>query len=279
MVGLLAAPGSTITSGISNVTWSGCIEERDTIETITGLTPINSLPSGALDLDIDLPATDIDSRWKPAWIELIYSRNTLADSTSGSKESTSGCPTDQARRLMNYASISSSPTERPSLSSFSSYINGLSLGGGTMHDIGFTWGSRFISGNGIFAADNPSIWNGQPVGRHIIFMTDGEMNAHTDQYVFHGYNELDQRVAPRGTSDTTINAIHTRRMRIACEQAKARNITVWVIAFASGSASSYPDLQACATTNNHFKFAADAATLNAEFQNIATSIARLRLSQ
>ncbi len=180
---------------------------------------------------------------------------------------------------MSYTSVNASPTESPGLSSFSAYINGLTTGGNTMHDIGFTWGARIISSTGIFSADNPTTWQGQPVAKHMIFMTDGFMNARPDEFNFQGLNELDQNVAPRGTSKSTMDEIHTRRLRIACEQAKSRNITVWIIGFAEGTAANYPDLEACASTANHFKFATSATDLQDVFQSIAAEISKLRLEQ
>ncbi len=276
---LVEAPGSTVTGGAS-VTWQGCIEERDTDDTIDQNTAVSVTPGsrGAYDLDIDLAATSRETKWRPYWPELLYSRNNLADSTSGSKKNGT-CPSTRARRLMSYASLSSAPTGNATLSSFQDYVASLSVGGNTMHDIGFMWGARFLSGTGIFAADNPSTWNGQPVARHIIFMTDGEMNALPTEFNFHGYNELDQRVATRGTAKSTIDLIHSRRLRIACEQAKARNFTVWIIGFADGTAADYPDLQACASTPAHFKFAASSADLQGVFQSIAAEISKLRLQQ
>jgi Flp pilus assembly protein TadG len=247
---LVSTSGSTVTSNVTPVTWDGCIEEADTIDTITSSTPITSVPTGAYDLDIDLVPDSNEERWRPTFKPLIYTRSALADATTGTAIANYSCPADRARKLMRYPSITSAPIDNPSLTSFQNYINGLSLVGGTIHDIGFVWGARFLSGEGIFAAENPDNWSGQPVSRHIIFMTDGAMNAQSQRYIFHGYNE----------------------------QAKAKNITVWVIAFAEGVAADYPDLLACASTSNHFKFAADADDLNTEFQNIATDIAQLRLT-
>jgi hypothetical protein len=182
--------------------------------------------------------------------------------------------------LMEYPSLTSPPTGYGSLSSFQTYVDSLSLTGGTMHDIGFIWGARLLSGDGIFAADNPDSWNGQPVDRHIVFMTDGEMNAHNQQYVFHGWNDLDQRVAPRGTSKTQMNAIHNRRLRIMCDQAKAKNITVWMIALQDpGSGDDFTDMQLCASTPSHFKLVNSAVALEQVFANIAANIADLRLTK
>jgi Flp pilus assembly protein TadG len=278
MRSLLSTAGSTVTGGTGS-TWAGCIEERDTINTITATTPISSVPTGALDLDISLLPTDDASTWRPAWPKMIYNRNTLADATSGSSISDNGCPADRARKLMQYASITSAPTEDGSLSSFQSYINGLTTTGGTIHDVGFVWGARFLSGQGIFASENPNTWNGQPVSRHIIFLTDGQINSQPNSYTYQGINQLDQRFAPRDTSWNDLNIVHNRRMRIACEQAKAQNMSIWVVIVDEGVASDYPDLLACASSADQFKFADDATALNTAFQQIAAKIASLRLSQ
>ncbi len=281
---LVDSPGSTVT-GDTTVKWRGCIEEADTLDTIDASTPVSvplgpNPPAGAYDLDINLIPDSDETRWRPAWEEMIYHRTTVEDNNFGTKESNSRCHMEPARRLMEYTSITSPPTGYASLSSFQDYINSLTIGGGTMHDIGFIWGARFLSGEGIFAADNPDSWNGEPVDRHIVFMTDGEMNAHDKQYTFHGWNELDQRVAPRGTSKDTMHTIHNRRLRIMCEQAKTMKITVWMIALQdSGSGDDFSDMQACASTPSHFKFVESAEQLNNEFRRIADNIADLRLTR
>src|SRR5690606_1156477 len=56
---------SEVTSA-STTTWPGCIEERKTVSTITS-TSGYTIPSGALDLNIDLKPTNDDSRW-PAYL-------------------------------------------------------------------------------------------------------------------------------------------------------------------------------------------------------------------
>ncbi len=297
---LANSPGSTITSGTSSVNWRGCIEEVDTVDTITGSTSISSLPSGAFDLDMDNVPSGDATTWRPAWEDMSYYRDGVADNTSGSKvvlDDTGAtyatfCPVNAARRLMEYSSISAAPTDNPStsfnestLTSFDAYVDSLTPEGYTIHDVGFVWGARMIANAGIFGADNPNSWNGQPVARHIIFMTDGAMNVRRRDYNSTGINELDQRVAPEGTSNTTLNTIHNRRLRIACEQAKARNITVWTIAFGEDTNSDglinsadFPDLLGCATSANHFFTATNTTALNNAYQTIASSISELRLT-
>ena len=61
------------------------------------------------------------------------------------------------------------------------YVNALTPTGSTYHDIGMIWGARMLSNGGIFA-DSPDTFNGMPVSRHIIFMTDGQMDTDRDIY-------------------------------------------------------------------------------------------------
>jgi Flp pilus assembly protein TadG len=278
MRSLLTTTGSTVTGSTTSYTWNGCIEERDGIDTIDSTTPINVVPTGALDIDIHTVPTDNDSRWRAAWNGMVRNRNTLADATTGSTTNGS-CPAARARKLMQYPDITASPTEDGSLSSFETYINGLTTVSGTIHDIGFVWGARFLTGNGLFTAENPDSFNGQPVSRHIVFLTDGQMSPVNNDYTFMGINELDQRIAPRGTSNTNLKPIHNRRLRIACEQAKAENVSIWIVIVDEGTPADYPDLLACASSPDQFKFAAEAADLNSAFQAIAAKIASLRLSR
>src|SRR5690606_29851998 len=84
------------------------------------------------------------------------------------------------------------------------YIDRIKTTDGTLHDAGFIWGLHLVSGEGMFAAENPDRFNGQLVSRNIVFMTDGEMNPGEERYVFSGYNQYDGRLAPKNTSDANM---------------------------------------------------------------------------
>ncbi|MFC3441412.1 pilus assembly protein TadG-related protein [Sphingobium rhizovicinum] len=262
----------------STATWSGCIEERSTDNTITATSSNATVPADAHDLNVNEAPTDTDTRWRPHWPEVEFSRagEYLNDATRISG-GWNACPS-QSRRLTSYANRTTAPTGQSS--SFNSYVDGLIAVGGTYHDIGMLWGARFLSPNGIFASDNAAAPNGFNIARHIVFMTDGDMSAYQGVYGAYGYQLLDGRVAATNTSDTSLTAIHNNRLTMLCNSIKGMGITVWVIGFRNQSEGDIQTpLQGCASSSNHWTMAYTASALSQKFKDIAKNIGGLRLSQ
>jgi len=157
------------------------------------------------------------------------------------------------------------------------YVNSLDPGGSTYHDVGMIWGARMISNGGIFA-DSVDTFNSMPVSRHIIFMTDGIMDTSHSIYNFMGIEQNDQRVSGGnwGTNDAELDSRHMQRFRMACNQAKQLNASIWVIAFGSTLQQHLLD---CASSANQASVATDQATLIARFREIGSNIGALRLTQ
>ena len=266
----------------STSSWNGCIEERDTDSSINKDTATGSIPAAAFDLQIDTLPNSRETRWRPHWPDIEFSRNNTGVAYSGSWLNSSGnisggyvaCPT-QARRLTSYASRTAVPTGQSS--SYNSYVDSLVAVGGTYHTIGMMWGARFLSPSGIFQADNAAAPNGFNVSRNIVFMTDGVMSAYNNVYGAWGYQALDQRDGPAGASNTDLTAIHKRRMEMMCNAIKSRGIVIWVIGFSDEDVMS-SELQNCASSANHWSMNYSAAQLKTTFQNIAKNIGGLRLS-
>ncbi|WP_313395011.1 TadE/TadG family type IV pilus assembly protein [Sphingobium yanoikuyae] len=266
----------------STSTWNGCIEERDTDSSITKDSSTASIPNTAYDLQIDTLPTSKETKWRPHWPDIEFSRNSMSATTSGSwLNSTNSinngyvaCPS-QARKLTSYASRTAVPTGQSS--SYNNYVDGLVAIGGTYHTIGMMWGARFLSPTGIFASDNAAAPNGFNVSRHIVFMTDGVMSAYNNVYGAWGYQALDQRDGPSGASNSDLTAIHNRRMEMMCNAIKSKGITIWVIGFSDTNVMS-SELQNCASSANHWSMNYSAAQLKTTFQNIAKNIGGLRLS-
>jgi hypothetical protein len=156
-----------------------------------------------------------------------------------------------------------------------SYVNSLTVGGGTYHDIGFLWGLRLISPTGLFASENATAANGSQISRHLIFMTDGQTDTGRQIYDAYGLPALDQRRTNGMPTDEQQNTIVANRLSALCDVARRKNITVWVIAF--GTTLS-PMLEQCAADGRAFQ-AANTAQLNTAFSNIAAQIAKLRVSK
>lgn len=302
------------TPDASTVTWRGCIEERQMDNTITASTPHTSVPAAALDLDTTVLATagNNQTRWRPWLSGAYYIGGSVVDSDD------SDCPSPALRlqEIGNYnttildtssytnlfdpasggaesfyypfdSSLWAAPNGTPTAerskntATLRNYINRIKRTSGTTHDIGFVWGLHLVSGEGMFAGDNPDRFNGQVVSRNIVFMTDGEMNPGEERYVFSGYNQRDGRMAPTATGQNAMIDIENRRLRIACEAAKRQGITVWVVAITSTSTESedYEDLRSCASSRSNFKTAATSTELINQFTTIAQSIGGLRISQ
>jgi hypothetical protein len=252
----------------NTITWNGCIQERDTVDTITA----NSgyvIPAAAYDLNINLIPYDDHTRWRPMFPQVYY----RADNHNGISSGNAPCPA-ASRRLQAWT--------RDDLLS---YVNALSPTGNTYHDVGMVWGARLLSNQGIFAADNPDTFNGMPVSRHIIFMTDGDMDAANSVLTFQGVEASEHRVGGSPTpsdddryltSPTSMESRHVQRMRMICNAAKAMGYSIWVIAFGT---TLQPHLSECASNANQASVASNRDELIARFRQIGANIGALRLTQ
>ena len=263
-----SAPGQNKVSKNStwytNGSWSGCIEERSSVNTITASSGY-SIPAGANDLDIDsAPTSDPKTQWAPYDPASVTAK-------SGAAGVDSACPTASIQ-LKRYASASDMSTDAAKLKA----------GGYTYHDIGMIWGARLLSQTGMWASDNPVSYAAFPVNRHLIFMTDGVMDPDLSAYSAYGvekYATGGHRVTTNGV-DTTQYDSHLQRFRMMCNKIKSMKVSIWVVAFGTSSGTGLSqDMKDCASSPAQAFAAADSATLNAKFQQIGQSIGALRLSQ
>lgn len=257
--------------------WNGCIEERRTNATAINGGTSTTAPSDAYDLDVDLVPYNDDTRWRPMWNDITYNPDAWWGTGVG-RQPVAYCPTE-ARRLQNY---------HGNRSGFVDYVNGLVARGGTYHDLGVTWGARFISSTGLFKSstpetnnlndpDNPAKLRGFSVKKYMIFMTDGDMAPTWNAYSAYGMEYLDGRVmGSPSTNNNALTARHLQRFRMACNAAKAKGIDVWVIAFATNLTA---DMTNCASKPEQAAGLSTNAALIAKFQEIGSKIGSLRLSQ
>jgi Flp pilus assembly protein TadG len=238
--------------------WTGCIEERDTIAGApiaygaSGITVNGS--TNAHDLNIDAVPNSAATRWRPYWEQVYWLRD-------GGRST--ACPT-KASLLSTMARAD-----------VQTYVNSLVAVGGTYHDVGLLWGARIASPQGIFSSNvNASPGNGGSVGRHLIFMTDGELTSYDFVASMYGTEMLDQRVTG-GSNDPTQLERQRQRYLAICEAIKAKGIRLWVIAFGTTLTT---DLQTCASSGSSFT-AENSTKLNTAFQNIAKQISELRLTK
>ena len=250
------------------VTWNGCIEERQPANAslITPTTPANlAIPSTAYDLDINLIPYNDATRWRPMFPDAVYRRTAGSTSaTSGTQMDGSACPA-AARRLAAWTR-----------GNLQAYVNALTPTGSTYHDIGMIWGARLLSSGGIFA-DSPDTFASMPVARHIIFMTDGQMDTDNGIYAFQGIERNDMRISGMSNpSENELNGRHLQRFRMICNAAKSLNISIWVIAFGTTLTS---DMTNCASNANQAATISNRDALIAKFREIGNNIGALRLTQ
>lgn len=250
----------------SGARWAGCIEERQTSNSITATDGRSGPPSEALDLDIDrIPDGSDETKWKPY----------VFDPLNGSPNEY--CPSE------------ATPMEEMSKSRISALVDQLVAQGSTYHDIGMIWGTRMLSSGGVFGSDNPTEWRQRSVQKYIIFMTDGQISAprdwcssrscnstsdHSSAYSSYGIEAYDQRVG--ATSDTDSNERHIKRFLMACNEAKARKISIWTIAFGTGRVDA---LDQCASNGDQSTTADDSDQLIERFAEIGRNIGPLRISK
>jgi Flp pilus assembly protein TadG len=313
---------STYGSGVAGITdptkitgattkWQGCIEERDT----TASTTTSTIDTTALkDLNPDFVPNSDATRWHPLWPNVIYYRPGTAEAfdyngsgaTATSSDNTSTSAAGSYSNLLLTSAGATSPSLGPTTQyygcsaparrlaemtsgDFDSYLDVTSTSGDfrafghTYHDVGLIWGLRLISPDGIWK-DDTAAWPGNNApNRYIVFMTDGLMDPDPSSYNLYGLNTYQTRSAAAGTSDTNLATIHNNRFQAVCNAAKAKNITIFVVAFDVGSTVP-ANLESCASPGYAYAAIAnvadsDSRSLKSAFSRIALQIARLRLQQ
>lgn len=255
----------------------GCIEERDTYE-VTDYSSVDF--SRALDLDIDLVPTpgDPSTQWRPVLNDISFVR-AIDWGGSGTFVPTPGT-SDANWNYLNagWAGLSACPAPARKLAPMtagevSTYVDSLFAEGSTYHDIGMLWGARMLSPSGIFAAENADTGS-TSISRHMIFLTDGETAPLDLSYGTYGVEPLDGRRWSTSSSQTLTQVVEGRTA-VACEQARRRNITVWVVGFGT---TLNPVLTQCAGPGRFFE-ATDAAELQDVFSKIAAQLGDLRVTK
>jgi len=237
----------------------GCIEERPSVGNSLSPYQINSTISRA-DIDSMAPTTSLDEAGN-TFIQspLQFGRY---DPNVQEGESQDGCPAE-ATPLQTY---DDEDDFQEAIDDATSRVTG-----GTYHDVGMLWATRFISRTGLFSATNPTERDGVPVNQHIVFMTDGMLDTGDTLYSAHGIERFQSRTQGGGTQDER----HLARFASACALARSMGITVWVIALDVANTS---NVKSCATSNEHF-YTSDGSDLEEVFEEIGRGIGNLRLTR
>lgn len=260
-----------------SATWEGCIEERETVSDATfSFSSLLGISPDAADLDIDAAPTSTATKWAPMWPEVAYYRMENYQSGGRTRQRmTNTSPTTLGSKAGSYCPRPARLLGEMTEAQFDAYADALTPQGSTYLDYGILWGARLSSPTGIWAgnvAEDPQ--NGATVSRHMIFMTDGEMDNSNSIQSMHGIEFHDRRVTDDGSKSQS-DARHTSRFLALCAAVKDKGIRVWVIAFGADLTS---DLQSCASPVSSFA-ASDATELNDAFQEIAKQVGELRIIQ
>jgi Flp pilus assembly protein TadG len=257
--------------------WEGCIEERQTESSTTTFT------SNSYDLDPDLiPTTNAATRWKPMWPDVTYARNnynsTANQTINGEDDTYAPNLNGDARRKAGFYSCGK-PVHRLSVmtaAQVAAYVDASDFKplGGTYHDTGMIWGTRMLSPNGIFAADNVGRAGQATPKRVIVFLTDGAMAPNSAIYGQYGVEYYDRRVS--GGTFSKLTDYHNARFLYECDKARTMGIDVWTITL--GSAAN-DQLTACARTSAQALATTTGSGLSSAFQMIAKQVAMLRVVQ
>jgi hypothetical protein len=296
---IAAEPNAGVATTIP-VTWDKCVQERDTFASATftalsGNSYTPNSPKRAFDMEIDTLPTTPETKWRPSLHQLAKIRPDSNNVNVSSLPAATNSTTNNGAPVV--ATITNTDKNCPKAAAklailartdVATYVNALTIGGSTYHDAGMVWGARMISPTGIFASSNAVAANGKPIGRHIIFMTDGVMCPRGASYTIQGYERAGRRVmgsnapedcfinTPAATQDAQLlNQRHKARFLAICEAAKAQNISVWTVAFGTDNP---PNLATCANPQQSFN-ATTTADLKSRFAKIAAKIASLRISQ
>jgi Flp pilus assembly protein TadG len=258
-----------------------CLEERSSVDqsgTGTGIT----ITTGVSQADIDTVGGAARYQWQPYDPGQAYQTGMPFNGNGTSFEQgyyanlARFCP-KPAQRLTTYS------TEATFQSALLAAVGTAgvtgAVGGYTNHDLGITWGMRYLSGTGMFASANPDTYdatvdgtvNPVRVDRHIVFLTDGEMTADTANYSAYGIPDARSRLS--GTGDEV--AKHRARFLSACSRARQMGMTVWVIVLDVTDPS---QVRPCAADDSHF-FVSNGSDLDSVFQLIGRGIGKLRLTE
>ena len=265
-------------AGWVSYTWQGCIEERKTSsEGSFSFDSSNGMSPYTWDLDIDsAPDGSDNSKWRPFWPERSYFRGENRWNDRRNRWETVYFIQDEGYQGMQsnaYCPSQASLLAEMDRDDFEDQADALTPNGSTYLDLGLLWGGRLLSPTGIFRSnvlEQPR--NGAEVSRHLIFLTDGEMQPSSVVYSSYGFELYDKRVTDNGQSDLTPR--HTSRFRAICQAVRSKGIRIWVIAFGSELNA---DLQFCASPESSFQ-ASNSAELNEAFQDIAKNVGELRIT-
>ena len=288
-----ATPSTIYEPADLTVPWNGCIEDAYEPRNVTWS---SGIPSDAYGAQIDLVpnASNSNTLWKPALPGAVWGRYTSTSYVYNGRTYYTDTKTTAdvvTMHGMDRDGVDAScPSEARKLQEwtkddYEDYVDGLTIGGNTYHDVGLVWGGRFASPDGIFAAENRTTSGGAQIYRHVIFMTDGDTVTNATNYTSQGVAWWDRRQTSQASapSNGTLDDIVDARFSAICTAIKNKGIVLWVVSYGgSTSTTTNARLRACSsdpnTPSTRYFNADNTNELIQTFKNIANQISSLRLT-
>jgi hypothetical protein len=146
---------------------------------------------------------------------------------------------------------------------------------GTLHHIGMLWGYRLLTRSDVFVRTNP-VPSERPL-RALIFMTDGDTQASSEESWYGAYGALRERRITNSTNVDTFKEQVMRRFAKVCENAKRDGITVYIVSLLPAPGGTKNVFRTCAGSN-YLETSTQTEIQNA-FRQIAVDLVDLHLTQ
>jgi Flp pilus assembly protein TadG len=266
----------------SGTAWSFNFSNRSSnTSTSSNLNSYNSNPSGYTAITSSMMPFDIwngngyGANSENRWTQTTYgsTRGYIIPAQSDTKANWTGCVIDRQQSYdvsadaPNSAIPASLYPARPcesntlkpiqalndNITAARSFVQSLESGGNTNITIGVQWGMEVLSPTDPMTNTVP--WNDESTKKYMIVVTDG---LNTQNRFSTNTSDIDARTA------------------LACSNAKAKGITIFVVRVMEGNSDL---LRACASKSDYFYDLTSASQLNSALSSVFDAIKKLRITQ
>ena len=241
--GYTTIPGGSLVYNVSNGGGYGAAAAKSTVSTVNGSSRTYMYPA----------YNDTKASWGGCVIDRTKPYDTQATAPTTAIAATlypaRGCATSTLKPVQALTD---------SISTTRAFVQTLTPGGSTNITIGVQWGMEVLSPTAPFAGG--VAFTDDKTKKYMIVVTDGDNTSNRDY-----------------TSSNPANAPYIdARTALACTNAKALGITVFVVKVIEGNSAM---LQACASRPDYFYDLSSASQLSAALSSVFESIKKTRLTQ